>query len=287
MGYHPRSPERDDARTLTALPARVPLPRTAEPDRHEVLASALNLGLLDSLRVRSTVTTAGKGREATGPVHVVGLVEVVHERFRKEAIEKRVAPQFALEDAPEAALRIPETGRADETWILAGTITPKTVRGRLESPVADRIDLVLTSSWMSAVRRPEPRPDVGLHGATFYAFPLLERFGLVSIALDSDVRGRVVDGACWGIRLGSSVERDPDVERLLAELAREEAGDPSSWSATPLARFPEEHHRLSDFAGGAACAECHAEQAADWPRADIRARSPRWLRGAASTTPRA
>jgi hypothetical protein len=210
------------------------------------------------------------GRE----VHVVGIVEPAFDRFRREALEKRVLPNWELEPVLPALRRALSNARRDQIWVCAGSITAQSVEQILADPIAANIDAIFSCAWRLHMRAPTQdvadaitlldAPQVGRFGGAYYCYPLLERFGLTTSLLEIDRRGQLVLGQSRGITLPPELPRHVEAVLALDRLARLEAGDAATWQASPLSKLAAERRGDTGYAGSEACRACHERQHSQW-----------------------
>ncbi len=240
--------------------------------RHGLPMTVANVKRADGVAVPwpEHVTVRVGARE----VHVVGVVEPAFDRFRREAIEKRVLPNWDLEPVLPALRRVLSSARQDQIWVCAGSITAQSVEQILADPIAAKIDAIFSCAWRLHMRAPTQddadtvalldAPQVGRFGGAYYCYPLLERFGLTSSLLEIDHRGRLVLGESRGIALPPELPRHVESVRTLDRLARLEAGDASTWQPSPLSSLTAEARGDTGYAGSDACQTCHEREHSQW-----------------------
>ncbi len=203
-------------------------------------------------------------------VGVIGIFEPPYGKAAPALFEENTR-SLVFEDPIETLRRETPALRARSDLVVAlGRLTPYTAR-RAAAAVPD-IDAILSSEKSAPVRlggapgHVHPEDGPGFLGRTLLAYSGMTNYGLVSLRLGLDARGRIASAEVEDHWLYEDTPDDPGVRAALNRFYDRVGKEAAARDAVPPL-FAGDPERLGGaYVGAALCAECHATEMAQWRR---------------------
>jgi mono/diheme cytochrome c family protein len=203
-------------------------------------------------------------------VGLIGIFEPPYGKAAPAPFEENTL-SLAFADPIETLQRETAALRTRADLVMAfGRLTPYSAR-RAAAAVPG-LDAIL-SSENRAPARTDPMSDhvhsedaPGFFGRTLVAYSSLTNYGLVSVRLGLDARGRIASAEFEDHWLYEDTPDDPAVREALNRFYDRVGKEAAARDAVPPL-FADDPARLRGaYVGAAACAECHAPEMAQWRR---------------------
>jgi len=203
-------------------------------------------------------------------VGVIGIFEPPYGKSATALFEENTRSLTFADPIETLRGAAPELRKKADLVVALGRLTPYTVR-KAAAAIPD-LDVILSSDYRAPAMvdgNPEhvhPEDQAGFLGRTLVAYTSLTNYGLNSVRIGLDARGRIAEAELGDHWLYEDTPDDPRVRdalnRFYDRVGRQAAAQES---VQPL--FADDPARLKGrYVGAARCAECHAPEMAQWRR---------------------
>jgi len=203
----------------------------------------------------------------------VGFIGIFEPPYGKSAtaLFEENTQALTFDDPIETLKReVPSLRRSADLVVALGRLTPYTVRKAAAS--VPGLDLILSSDYRSPTRidgneqhiHPDDQP--GFVGATLVGYTSLTNYGLNSVRLGLDARGRIASADFGDVWLYDDTPDDPRIRESLNRFYDRIGRQTAAQEAVAPLFASDETRRNGQYVGAAKCAECHAAEMAQWRR---------------------
>jgi hypothetical protein len=203
-------------------------------------------------------------------VAVIGVFEPPYGRSATPLFEENTQ-SLTFED-PVTSLRSEAAGlrKKADLVVALGRLTPYTVR-KVAAALPD-LDAIISSDYRAPAKvngeadHVHPDDQSGFVGRTLVAYSNLTNYGLSSVRIGLDARGRVASAEFGDHWLYEDTPDDPRVRDVLNRFYDRFGKVAAARDAVPPLFADDGARRSALYVGAARCAECHAPEMAQWRR---------------------
>ncbi len=203
-------------------------------------------------------------------VGVIGVFEPPYGQSATALFEENTRSLTFADPIETLKKAAPELRKRADLVVALGRLTPFTVR--TVAGAVPELDAVLSSDYRAPAMvdgNPEhihPEDQDGFIGRTLVAYTSLTNYGLSSVRLGLDARGRIATAEFGDHWLYEDTPDEPRVRDALNRFYDRVGREVAAQEAVPPL-FAGDPARLSgQYVGAAKCSECHAPEMAQWRR---------------------